>query len=163
MQSHGPQFKWMTSQVIEKKSSMKNIPEFSWIGCMHKGIPVATENLDACIKFYTEVLGLNILSRPKTLDEFRPGAWLGDKDDAVQFHLIANNECSIPGEEAQINPMSRHTAWKIKDVDAFRDRLSSLKIEFKEITGLLGTPQIFALDPQGFTWGFQSSSYRGSF
>ena len=41
---------------------------------MHEGIPVATENLDACIKFYTEVLGLNILSRPKTLDEFGSGA-----------------------------------------------------------------------------------------
>ena len=142
---------------------MKNIPEFSWIGCMHEGIPVATENLDACIKFYTEVLGLNILSRPKTLDEFSPGAWLGDKDDTVQFHLIANDECSIPGGEAQIDPMRRHTAWKIKDVDAFRDRLSALKIEFKEITGLLGTPQIFVLDPQGFTWEFQGSSYRDSF
>ena len=142
---------------------MKNIPEFSWIGCMHEGIPVATENLDACIKFYTEVLGLNILSRPKTLDEFGPGDWLGDKDDTVQFHLIANDECPIPGKEAQIDPMSRHTAWKIKDVDAFRDRLSALKIEFKEIIGLLGTPQIFVLDPQGFTWEFQGLSYRDSF
>ena len=143
-----------------KGSAMTNIPEFSWIGCMHEGIPVATKNLDACIKFYTEVLGLNILSRPKTLDEFGPGAWLGDKDDTVQFHLIANDECPIPGKEAQIDPMSRHTAWKIKDVDAFRNRLSALKIEFKEITGLLGTPQIFVLDPQGFTWEFQGSSYR---
>ena len=134
---------------------MKNIPDISWIGCMHEGIPVATENLDTCIKFYLEVLGLKLLARPKTLDQFGPGAWLGDEDNTVQFHLIANDKISLPGKEVQIDPMSRHTSWKIKDVDAFRDRLSTLKIEFKEITGLLGTPQIFVLDPQGFTWEFQ--------
>ena len=142
---------------------MKNIPDISWIGCMHEGIPVATENLDACIKFYLEVLGLKLLARPKTLDQFGPGAWLGDEDNTVQFHLIANDKISLPGKEVQIDPMSRHTSWKIKDVDAFRDRLSALEIEFKEITGLLGTPQIFVLDPQGFTWEFQGSSYRDSF
>ena len=142
---------------------MKNIPDISWIGCMHEGIPVATEKLDACIKFYLEVLDLKLLARPKTLDQFGPGAWLGDEDNTVQFHLIANDETFLPGKEAQIDPMSRHTAWEIKDVDAFRDRLSALKIKFKEITGLLGTPQIFVLDPQGFTWEFQGSSYRDSF
>ena len=64
-------------------------------------------------------------------------------------------ETSLPGEEAKIDPMSRHTAWKIRDVDALRDRLSALKIEFKEISSLLGAAQIFVLDPQGFTWEFQ--------
>ena len=75
---------------------MKNIPDISWIGCMHEGIPVATENLDACIKFYLEVLGLKLLERPKTLDQFGPGAWLGDDDNTVQFHLIANDKNVIP-------------------------------------------------------------------
>ena len=51
--------------------------------------------------------------------------------------------------------MSRHTAWKIKDVDALRNRLSALEIEFTEISSLLGAAQIFVLDPQGFTWEFQ--------
>ena len=134
---------------------MKNAPDISWIGCMHEGIPVATENLDACITFYTEVLGLQLLPRPKTLDQFGPGAWLGDKDNTVQFHLIANDEISLPGKETQIDPMSRHTAWKIKDVEALRDRLRYLEVEFKEINSLLGATQIFVLDPQGFTWEFQ--------
>ena len=134
---------------------MKNVPEISWIGCMHEGIPVATENLEACIKFYKEVLGLKLLERPKTLDQFGPGAWLGDEENTVQFHLIANDKISLPGKEAQIDPMSRHTAWKIKDVDALRNRLSALEIEFTEISSLLGAAQIFVLDPQGFTWEFQ--------
>ena len=134
---------------------MKNISELSWIGSMHEGVPVATENLETCIKFYTEVLGLKLLSRPKALDKFGPGAWLGDEDDTVQFHLIANDETLLPAKDAQIDPMSRHTAWKIKDINAFRDRLRVLEIEFKEITSLLGTAQIFVRDPQGFTWEFQ--------
>ena len=134
---------------------MKNIPDISWIGCMHEGIPVATKNLDACIKFYLEVLGLKLLERPKTLDQFGPGAWLGDDDNTVQFHLIANDKISLPGKGTQIDPMSRHTAWKIKDVDALRNRLSALEIEFTEISSLLGAAQIFVLDPQGFTWEFQ--------
>ena len=55
---------------------------------MHEGIPVAIDNLDACIKFYTEVLGLELLVRPKALDKSGPGAWLGNEDDTVQFHLM---------------------------------------------------------------------------
>ena len=62
---------------------MKNIPKLKWVGSMHEGIPVATDNLDACIKFYTEVLGLKLLARLKALDKFGPGAWLGDEDDSV--------------------------------------------------------------------------------
>ena len=134
---------------------MENIPELTWIGSMHEGIPVSTENLEACIKFYTEVLDLKLLSRPKALDEFGPGAWLGDKFDTVQFHLIANDKTLIPGKDARIEPAGRHTAWRIKDVGAFRDRLRALNVEFEEITSLLGTAQIFVLDPQGHTWEFQ--------
>lgn len=134
---------------------MNEIPEISWIACMHEGIPVANENLEKCIKFYTEVLGLRLLARPLALDEFGPGAWLGDEKDTVQFHLIGNDKSTIPGEEARIDPTSRHTAWQIKDVDVLRNRLRLLKVDFQEITSLLGIPQIFVLDPQGFTWEFQ--------
>lgn len=137
---------------------MESIPKFSWIGCMHEGIPVADENLEACIKFYTEILGLKLLSRPKTLDKFGRGAWLSDEDDVVQFHLIANDQAKIPGNEAQIDPTSRHTAWEIRDVEAFRERLRLLEVEYEEITSLLGTAQIFVIDPQGFTWEFQGSA-----
>ena len=83
---------------------MKNIPDISWIGCMHEGIPVATENLDACIKFYLEVLGLKLLERPKTLDQFGPGAWLGDEDNiklAPSSQNAQANASPIP-EEAPV-------------------------------------------------------------
>ena len=109
---------------------MKNIPKLKWVGSMHEGIPVATDNLDACIKLYTEVLGLKLLVRPRALDKFGPGAWLGDEDDTVQFHLIANDNTLIPGKGAQIEPASRQTALEIKNIGALRDRLNVLKIEF---------------------------------
>ena len=47
---------------------MKNIPKLKWIGSMHEGIPEATDNLNACIKFYTKDLGLKLLVLPKALD-----------------------------------------------------------------------------------------------
>ena len=75
---------------------MKYIPKLKWVGSMHEGIPVATDNLDACIKFYPEVLGLKLLVRPKALDKLGQGAWLGVEDDTVQFHPIANDNTLIP-------------------------------------------------------------------
>jgi len=118
---------------------MKNIPEFSWIGCVHQGIPVANENLDECIKFYREVFARKLLSRPKTVDRIGLGDWLENQDNTLQFHPIPSDETSIPGQEAQIDPMRRHTAWEIEDVDVFLDHLSMLQIKFKKITGLLGS------------------------
>ena len=112
------------------KGPMKNIPKLKWVGSMHEGIPVATDNLDACIKFYPEVLGLKLLVRPGDLDKFGPGALLGDEDDTVQFHLIANDNTFIPGKGAQIEPAGRHTALEIRNIGALGDRLNAVKIEF---------------------------------
>ena len=110
------------------KRSMNNIPKLKWVGSMHEDIPVATDNLGACIKFYPEVLGLKLLVRLKALDKFGPGAWLGDEDDTVQFHLIANDNTLLPGKGAQIEPAVSHTALEIKDIGALRDCLNLLKI-----------------------------------
>ena len=96
---------------------MKNIPKLKWVGSMHKGIPVATDNLDACIKIYPEVLGLKLLVRPKTLDKFGRGAWLGDEDDTVQFHLIANDNTLIPGKGTQIEPAGRQRPWRSRTLE----------------------------------------------
>lgn len=131
------------------------VPSLTYLGSIHEGIPVATENLDACVKFYIEVLGLKLLPRPKALDELGPGAWLGDEDDTVQFHLIANDGALKPTGEARIEPAGRHTAWRIDDAEAFRARMRALDIHFEEISNLIGDAQLFVLDPQGHTWEFQ--------
>ena len=137
-------------------TTQTDIPPLRFHGFIHEGIPVASENLDACIKFYTEVLGLKLLPRPKALDELGPGAWLGDEHDTVQFHLISNDGALKPAEDERIQPAGRHTAWRIDNADDFRARMTALGIHFEEIGNLIGEPQLFVTDPQGHTWEFQA-------
>ncbi len=132
-----------------------DIPNFGFNGSIHEGIPVSDEKLDECIKFYCDVLGLKILPRPPALDELGRGAWLGDEGDTVQFHLIANDDTYVPGKDAGVQPAGRHTAWRIKDVDAFRARMEALGVDYHEMSNLIGEPQLFVLDPEGHTWEFQ--------
>lgn len=132
------------------------VPALTFVGMIHEGVPCSKANLDACVKFYTEVFGLKKLPRPKALDDMGvPGAWLGDENDRVQFHLIAKDDELRPGAERGVRPAGRHTAWRIADVDAFRARMKALGIPFEEIGGLIGQPQLFVTDPEGHTWEFQ--------
>ena len=137
------------------------IPAIKFLGSIHEGIPVATEKLDECIEFFTGVLGLKVLPRPRALDELGPGAWLGDEDDTVQFHLIANDGAVKPRDGAGIAPASRHTAWRIEDAENFRNRMRALDIHFEEISNLIGEAQLFVIDPQGHTWEFQELARAG--
>ncbi len=131
-------------------------PAIAFLGFIHEGIPVSRKNLEACIAFYRQVLGLKLLPRPKALDDLGvPGAWLGDQDDTVQFHLIAKDDEYRPGADAPISATGRHTAWMIKDLDAFRARMRALGIHFEETRGLVGSAQLFIKDPEGHTWEFQ--------
>jgi len=131
------------------------LPELKFVGFIHEGVPCARKNLDACIKFYIDVLGLKLLPRPKALDERAPGAWLGDHDNTVQFHLIAKDDEYRPGPEAPVAPAGRHTAWMVKDLEVFRTRLRALGIQFDEVGNLIGGAQLFIQDPEGHTWEFQ--------
>ena len=74
--------------MADASATQTQIPSFSFLGSMHEGIPVDDANLDACIKFYTEVLGLKLLKRPKALDDIGRGAWLGDMDDKVLQQVL---------------------------------------------------------------------------
>ena len=136
-------------------------PAIKFLGSIHEGIPVATEKLDECIEFFTSVLGLKVLPRPRALDELGPGASLGDEDDTVQFHLIANDGAVKPRDGAGVEPASRHTAWRIEDAENFRNRMQALDIHFEEISNLIGEAQLFVTDPQGHTWEFQEPARAG--
>jgi len=133
----------------------ETIPAIRFDGVSHEGIPVDRDKLDACIDFYRDVLGLIRIPRPPALDAMGSGAWMVDADRTVSFHLIVNETALRPGADAKITPAGRHTAWKIRDVTAFRERMKALNIPFHEIGNLTGDPQLFLLDPQGHTWEFQ--------
>lgn len=137
------------------------LPEVKWLGMIHEGVPCRRRDLDACIRFYQEVLGLKLLPRPAKLDElmgYKPsGAWLGDEDNKVQFHLIAKDDECMPGSGAGMSPTGRHTAWLVKDLNVLRARLRGLGIEYSQIDGVVNSDQLFVTDPSGFTWEFQEA------
>ncbi|MFM9967902.1 MAG: VOC family protein [Burkholderiales bacterium] len=128
----------------------KTLPQIKYLGPVHEGIPI--RDLDACVKFYTEVLGLKLLPRPKLP---APGAWLGDEDNTVQFHLIVTAKDYIPGPEAKVSATGRHTAWMVKSLADFRARLETLGVEYQTVGGLINSDQLFVKDPEGHTWEFQ--------
>jgi catechol 2,3-dioxygenase-like lactoylglutathione lyase family enzyme len=131
-----------------------------FMGMMHEGVPCRRQDLEACIKFYTEVFGLRPLPRPKALDDLGPGAWLADPENRVQFHLIANDVDHSPGPGAKATPAGRHTAWMVKDIDAFCARLKVLGVPYSSLSSLIGAPQVFVTDPAGHTWEFQGAMQR---
>lgn len=132
-------------------------PSVGFVGVIHEGVPCKVKNLDACVKFYIDVLGLKRLPRPKALDDIGPGAWLGDADNRVQFHLIAKDDEYSPGSGARLAPAGRHTAWLVRDIDAFRAHLRALGVHYEELSNLVGAPQVFVQDPEGHTWEFQGA------
>lgn len=136
-------------------SATADATAFEFVGVMHEGVPCRTEDLDACVKFYKEVFDLSLMPRPKALDDLGPGAWLTDRGNRVQFHLIANDTDYSPGPGARVAPAGRHTAWLVADIDAFCARMKDLGIPFQTIGSLIGAPQVFVTDPAGHTWEFQ--------
>ena len=129
---------------------MSDLPKPGFLGAIHEGIPVG--NLEASIRFYTEVLGVRLLPRPNLPG---PGAWLGDEDNTVQFHLIVTQKDYRPGPDAPISATGRHTAWMVKDLQALRERLKALGVPYEELSGVIASDQLFLKDPEGHTWEFQ--------
>ncbi len=132
-----------------------DVPALRFDGVSHEGIPCDKDKLPDLIAFFRDVLGLTQIPRPPALDAMGSGAWMVDADRTVSFHLIVNENTLRPGSDAKITPAGRHTAWKIRDVGAFRARMTALGVPFQEIGNLTGDPQLFLLDPQGHTWEFQ--------
>ncbi len=48
----------------------------------------------------------------------------------------------------------------VKDIAAFRARMTALGVPFSEIGSLIGAPQLFLVDPSGHTWEFQEPAKR---
>ncbi|HLH78289.1 MAG TPA: VOC family protein [Candidatus Binataceae bacterium] len=132
-------------------------PSVGFVGVIHEGVPCKVKNLEACVKFYQQLLGLRLLPRPKALDDIGPGAWLSDAENRIQVHLIAKDDEYSPGPDARMAPAGRHTAWMVQDIDVLRARLRAVGIHFEEVSNLVGAPQVFVQDPEGHTWEFQGA------
>src|SRR3989304_10607257 len=124
------------------KTVQNRVPGLAFLGSIHEGIPVRNEEgLQACVRFYTEVLGLKILPRPNLP---MAGAWLGDEDNTVQFHLIVTDKDYTPGPGVAISATGRHTAWMVRDLEAFRERMRAPGGPYEERVGKVGSgPEVF--------------------
>ena len=115
-------------------------------------VSLVTARLDQSIAFYRDVLGFQQIERPRFASV---GAWL--QLDAVQIHLIANNEGTFR-RNATVDTSDGHLAIRVGD---FKTVVSDLQAKgFREdagendakrlvlrIGGPAGYPQAYVRDP----------------
>jgi catechol 2,3-dioxygenase-like lactoylglutathione lyase family enzyme len=105
------------------------------LGVHHVSINV--DDVEACKRFYVDVLGLELLPRP----EFGfPGAWL--EAGPQQIHLIQVADHQAPG--------GQHFALRVDDLDGATQELRAAEIEVSDAIELPGVGrQAFLRDPAG--------------
>lgn len=102
----------------------------------HIHIAVAPERLDEAMKFYTGVIGLELIDRPNHLFKTK-GYWFNIGD--VQLHI---------GIEAPLPISTRHTAFEVEDVDAALNYLKD-KVQILSEPEIPGRRRFAFLDPFG--------------
>ena len=104
------------------------------VGLHHVSINVG--DVDAAVRFYTEVLGLTLRSdRP---DFGFPGGWLDA--GAQQIHLIGGD---VP------QPLGQHLALQVADLDAAIAELRAHDVEVSDPSPVGTGRQAFLSDPSG--------------
>ena len=121
------------------------------VATLHEGIPVS--DLEVAAKFYADVLGLEVLPRPRFPG---PGVWFGDGNGGVEIHLSA--VANSPALTKDAGPGNRHTAFAVTDLDAFREHLRDVGVQWFEQDGFIPSKQLFVNDPDGNTLEFQQTS-----
>lgn len=101
-------------------------------------VALNVHDVDAAVRFYTDVLGFDLLdTRP---DFGFDGAWLQAGDH--QVHLVAAPDATI--DRAQ------HFALRVDDADAWADRIDGRGIRCRRAPYVPGAGhQVFLRDPSG--------------
>ena len=98
-------------------------------------IPVGKE--DEARKFYTDIIGLEEIPKPKELLQ-NWGLWYQIAD--IQLHI---------GTENEINKSKRHPAFEIENLNDAREILERNNIKVKEEIQIPGQDRFSFLDPFG--------------
>ena len=102
-------------------------------------INIETIDLERSVRFYTELLELEIGFRPKFGVE---GVWLYSAEEPV-IHLVLRTEVNN-GPTGAIH----HVAFKARDCEAFQRRLSEMNISYDLfVVPDLNVTQVFVVDP----------------
>ena len=111
---------------------MIRVKEYSHVG-------MVVRNLEECMAFYGEALGLKSISRP---DFNFPGHWY-QVGPSAQLHLMVKDE--------EIPITMRHIAFEVEDFDGTVQDLKSRGIKIMEGPGKRpdGSDYLFCCDPDG--------------
>jgi catechol 2,3-dioxygenase-like lactoylglutathione lyase family enzyme len=112
-----------------------------------------TRKLDETRRFYVDVLGFRVISRPPF--SFR-GAWLYGA--GIQIHLIEEPYDSSP---EPINTRDNHIAFGVANVDAAEEILKQRGVVYKRsVVPERNTDQVFFRDPDG--WLIELGKYKNA-
>lgn len=102
-----------------------------------------TKRLPESIRFYQEVLGFRLISRPAFPFD---GAWLYGA--GIQIHLIVDDQSPDPA--LAVNTRANHIAFAVEDVDAMEETLREHGILYRRnLIPDRQIHQIFFQDPDG--------------
>lgn|SRR5690554_4844775 len=111
---------------------------FSLLKIDHVQLAAPKGSEDLARQFYSDVLGLKEIEKPKTLSK-RGGAWF----------LIGNQQVHI-GIEEPFNPAKKaHPAFVVENLNHLKAHLSKHNIEYQVDTLLPGANRIYINDPFG--------------
>jgi catechol 2,3-dioxygenase-like lactoylglutathione lyase family enzyme len=113
-------------------------------------IAIKTADLDATVRFYTEVLGMVVADRPPI---GFPGAWLkpAQADGNAIFHLYAGDAAREPdGSIITRTGAIDHVSVVCQGYSRFRERFEHYRLDYRENL-VPATPlwQLFVHDPNG--------------
>ncbi len=110
-------------------------------------VAIKTNDLDATVKFYTEVLGMTLAHRP---DFGFPGAWIAQPDGTPIIHIYAGGPALVDGKTPYGTGSLDHVSLTIKGWDECLERVKKLGYDWRASI-VPGTTlwQIFVYDPSG--------------
>jgi catechol 2,3-dioxygenase-like lactoylglutathione lyase family enzyme len=115
------------------------------IGLFH--LAIKTADLDATVKFYTEVLGLVLAHRP----DFKfPGAWLAVKDGPAIIHVYAGGAALVDGKVPYGTGAVDHLSLMVQGWDECLARVTATGADWRaQIVPGTNLWQLFVCDPSG--------------
>ncbi len=103
-------------------------------------IGVVVKDLDASVRFYTEVLGLNLVGRERVSEEVELAFLSYPGSDNIQIELIGRQDDTLSS-----NGKVHHIAFTVSDFEAEIERLKTFGVRFidQEPRTILGGVKIF--------------------